>query len=368
VSPDPVAAVVRRYRWELGWGAFTAANLVWMETTQDWISIPFHFIWVSFTLLYGFRAWRSGLTWLLAGVVVVSTGLLLTEAWADGTMSTDEMFEVPLMFGMFLAMMLHTTRRKAAISALEKLSEQNARMLERERLFVQNASHALRSPITVALAHAEMLQLTAEDQSVREDVDILVDEINRLRRLGDRLLLLVTVGTPASPHLVPTDLVPLVDEALRRWGPLPRRWAVTADDHFCVLADRERLTLALDTLIENAVKVTADGGRIELSVRRDRDRAVLSVSDDGPGIPPEMLGAIFERFAQVEHSGGVNGFGLGLSIVRAVADMHGGSVTARNRPDGGGAVVEIRLNLVNERTEHAPRTPVGTAASAAGAT
>lgn len=362
MSAEAGSSFARRYAWELAWGVWAVGNLVWMASTQDWISIPFHFIWVSFTLLYGFRAWRDGLTWALAGLVVVSTGLLLTDAWTDGTMSTDEMFEVPLMFGMFLAMMLHTTRRRAAMEALEKVSEENAQMLERERLFVQNASHALRSPITVALAHAEMLQMSSESRSVRDDLGILVDEINRLRQVADRLLLLATAGAPAAPHIEPTELLPLVDDVLRRWGPVPRQWHVTRLDDVTALADRERLTLALDTLIENAVKVTAAGGRVELSVRRESDSAVIAVSDDGPGIPQEMLDSIFERFIQVER-GVLGGFGLGLSIVRAVADMHGGAVTARNRP-GGGAVFEFQLKLANRRPEQADHDRVAAGARA----
>ena len=359
MSLELAPAFLRRYRWELGWGLWAIGNLVWMEQTQNWISIPFHFIWVSFTVLYGFRAWREGLTWTLAGLVVVFTGVVLTGAWTDGNMSADEMFEVPLMFGMFLAMMLHTQRRKAAITALEKVSQQNAQLLERERLFVQNASHALRSPLTVALAHAEMLQMTAEEPSVRDDLSVLIDEINRLRRLADRLLVLATAEAPASLHLAPTELGPLVDEALRRWGPVSRRWRLGRRDDVTVLADGERLTLALDTLIENAVKATSEDGLIELSLRREPGIAVIEVSDDGPGIPPEMLGSIFERFTQLrKDGGGATGFGLGLSIVKAIIDMQGGTVSARNRP-GGGTVVEFRLDLFIKR-----QTPAVTPATA----
>jgi signal transduction histidine kinase len=335
--------LLRRYGWELGWGLWAIGNLAWMELTQNWISIPFHFIWVSFTLLYGFRPWSNRLTWLLAGGVVVSTGLLLTEAWTDGTMSTDEMFEVPLMFGMFLAMMLHTTRRRAAIAQLEKISEQNVQLLERQRLFVQNASHALRSPITVALAHAEMLRMNAEDPATRNDADVVIDEINRLRRLSDRLLLLVTAGAPTRMRAEPIDLALVVDDVLRRWGPVPRNWQVGRVDQVIVIGDRERLTLALDTLIENAVKMTREDGTIELSLRQEQDDAVIDVSDHGPGIPPAMLESIFERFAHVDDgNSAASGFGLGLSIVRAIAETHGGTVSARNRV-GGGAVFELRL-------------------------
>jgi signal transduction histidine kinase len=347
VSTEPRPPFVRRYGWELCWGGWAVANLFWMEATPTWISIPFHFIWVSFTLLYGFRAWPDRLTWVLAGLVTVSTGLVLTEAWTDGHMSTDELFEVPLMFGMFLAMMLHTTRRRAAIAALEKVSEQNAQMLERERLFVQNASHALRSPITVALAHAEMLQMTVDKPSARDDLTVLIDEMGRLRRLADRLLQLATAEAPASLRLAPTPLVPLVEEVLRRWAPVPRSWCAGRLDDVTALADAERLTLALDTLIENAVKATVDGGHVELAVRRLEGTAVIEVGDDGRGIPPDKLDSIFERFTRLDEQGGPTaGFGLGLSIVRAIAGMHGGTVTARNRPRGG-AVLALHLKLAD---------------------
>ncbi|MEP6599651.1 MAG: HAMP domain-containing sensor histidine kinase [Actinomycetota bacterium] len=345
------SSFLRRYNWELCWGLWALANLLWMKGNQDWISIPFHFIWVGFTVLYGFRAWSNRLTWVLAGAVAVSTGLVLTDAWADGSMPADEVYEVPLMFGMFLAMMLHTTWRRAAIAQLEKLSEENAQILERERLFVQNAAHALRSPITVALAHAEMLQITADDPSVRGDAGVVVDEINRLRRLADRLLLLVTVGAPTALNVEPTELGHLIDDAVRRWSPVPRRWNVNRRDNVTVLADPERLTLALDTLIENAVKATGEGGAIDLSVRREHGDAVVEISDDGPGIPPEMLDSIFERFTHgADHGSSTSGFGLGLSIVRPIVEMHGGTATARNR-EGGGAVFELRLKRSDERRE-----------------
>lgn len=360
---DEPSAFLRRYRWELIWGVWAIGNLVWMVETQNWISVPFHFIWVSFTLLFGFRAWRDGLTWTLAALVVLSTGLVLTDAWSDGTMSTDEMFEVPLMFGMFLAMMLHTSRRKAAIVALEKVSEENAQMLERQRRFVQNASHALRSPLTVALAHAEMLQMTAGEAAGREDLSVLIDEINRLRRLADRLLVLATAEAPLPLHLVPTELGALVDEALRRWGAVPRRWRVGRYDEVAVLGDKERLELALDTLIENAVKATAEGGLIEVSLHREGNSAVIEVSDDGPGIPPEMLESIFERFIRLRQDDSrAAGFGLGLSIVKAIMQMQGGTVTARNRP-GGGTVLGLRLQLAGEQ-RHAHTEAAASAGSA----
>jgi signal transduction histidine kinase len=89
--------------------------------------------------------------------------------------------------------------------------------------------------------------------------------------------------------------------------------------------------------------MTREDGTIELSLRQEQDDAVIDVSDHGPGIPPAMLESIFERFAHVDDgNSAASGFGLGLSIVRAIAETHGGTVSARNRV-GGGAVFELRL-------------------------
>lgn len=348
MSPERLVSALRTWRWEYAWAVFTAANLVWMEAMPGWYSVPFHFVWVSFTVLYGFRIWTNKFTWALVLLVVVTTGVVLVQLWIEG-IPTDEVLEVPLMFGMFLAMMLHTTRRKAAIVELERVSEQNVRMLERERSFVQNASHELRTPITVALAHAELVQLTTSEPSVKDDLEIIVDEMGRLRRLADRLLLLAAADAPDFVHLTPTALAPLVTDAARRWAPVPRRWLVGRQDAATVLADPERLTPALDTLLENAIKATDDGDLIELSVRRHDGSATIAVSDNGPGIAPELLDTVFERFTTAgTHRGSPSSFGLGLSIVNAVAEAHGGSVTAGNRP-GGGAVVALRLPLADGR-------------------
>jgi signal transduction histidine kinase len=357
VSRDRLAAHLRTWRWEYAWGAFALANLAWMELLPNWVSIPFHFIWVSLTVLFGFRLWPDRLTWTLVSLVVVGTGIVLVQAWYLG-MQSDELSEIPLMFAMFLAMLLHTHRRRSAIVALQRVSEQNERMLERERVFVQNASHTLRTPITVALAHAELVQRGVEHgpRSVGEDVEIIVDELGRLRRLTDRLLQLAAVDTELVQR-VPTDLAELVTSTMRRWSPAPRAWRIGRTDDATVIGNRERLMVALDAVLENAIKVTDDGDPIEVSVIRREDTAVIEISDSGPGIAPELLGSVFERFATGGASPGApSGFGLGLAIVASIVTGHGGTVTAQNRPEGG-AAVSLVLPLAGERDRPAPDRP-----------
>jgi signal transduction histidine kinase len=321
---------------------------------RDWASVPFHFIWVSLTVLFGFRLWSDRMTWALVSLVVVSTGIILVQLWLFDGMPTDEVLEVPLMFGMFLAMLLHTTRRRAAIAELRTVSEQNAQLVERQRSFIRNASHELRTPITVALAQAELLQLDARSRSEHDDVDIVVDELGRLRRLTDRLLLLAAVDVPELMRPVLTDLAELVTATARRWAPTSRDWRLGRLDKAIVLGDPERLMVALDTVLENAIKVTEDGDPIELSVRVADGIALIEVSDSGTGIDPDLLGSLFDRFTTAgRQPGAPAGFGLGLAIVDAIIRAHGGNVTARNRRERG-AVFTFRLPLASARSTPAP--------------
>jgi two-component system sensor histidine kinase KdpD len=128
-----------------------------------------------------------------------------------------------------------------------------------------------------------------------------------------------------------------VDNVVHRWSAIPRRWLTHRDDDAVVIADPERLMLALDAIVENAIKVTGDGDG-ELSVRRRHQEAAIVVSDSGPGIPQDHLDAVFDRFTRAGPPGATGGFGLGLSIVRGFVEAHGGRVTATAGPLGGAEV------------------------------
>jgi signal transduction histidine kinase len=144
-----------------------------------------------------------------------------------------------------------------------------------------------------------------------------------------------------------------VDNVVHRWAAIPRRWLIDRGADAVVIADAERLMLALDAIVENAVKVTDDGDKIELSVRRRGQEAAIIVSDSGPGIPQDQLDAVFDRFTRAGPPGAAGGFGLGLSIVRGFAEAHGGRVTATAGPLGG-AEVTLWLPLLTPPIESQP--------------
>ena len=336
-----------RERWiDVAWVLFSLANLAAMLIIPSWETVPFHFIWVSLTVLYGFRVWRTRPTLTVLAAVMVATGLFIWIDFEKGAQPLDEITEVPLMAAMFVAMVWHARRRLSAMEETERVSMENLRLLERERRFVQDASHELRTPITVALGHTELIQRRATDPTIVEDVDVIADELARLRRLVDGLLLLAGTEDPQQLHLVPVDVAEIVVDAFRRWAATPRRWVLGAAEEAIVLADRDRLAVAFDALIENAVQHTREQDTIEVAVRRRDGVAVVSFRDTGTGIPDEDLDRIFDRFARADpgRSRHTGGFGLGLSIVRAIVEAHLGTVHVMSRVDVG-TTFEIALPL-----------------------
>ena len=346
MQPDRFEWPNRLRWWDIAWVLFSLANLYAMLLWPDWETVPFHFIWVSLTILYGFRVWKARPTTVILAFVMVLTGILIWIDVSKGATSLDELTEVPLMAAMFVAMVWHARRRLTAMEETERVSMANLRLLERERRFVQDASHELRTPITVALGHAELIQRIAKDPTLTEDAAVIADELMRLRRLANRLLLLAGAEDPEFLHPEPVDVETIVVDAVHRWTATRRRWLLGSTEEATVTADADRLEVALDALIENAVNHTRESDTIEVATRRRGARALISVRDTGAGIPAPDLDHIFERFARADpgRSRHTGGFGLGLSIVKAIVDAHGGEVHVASAV-GVGTTFEILLPL-----------------------
>jgi len=340
-----IASTLRR-RWvEVAWGAFASANVTAIVLMSRWETIPFHFVWVSLTLVYGFRHWRFRTTMLLLLVVIAATGAALAVSIARGHQGPDELAEVPLMAAMFLAMVWHAERRQAAVEEAGRLAGSEHRLLMGQREFVRDASHELRTPITVARGHAELIRDAGVGGQISKDAEVILDELGHLSRLSERLLILTTAGHPGflSPSAVPVE--PFLGGLMRRWAPTAdRAWQIRIDARGTVWVDRERLETALDGVLENAVNATGPGDEIRVACHADGAGLVIEIADGGRGIRADDIPRIFERFSRVEAHRARNdgGTGLGLSITKAIVEAHGGSIEVESE-EGAGATFRICL-------------------------
>ena len=330
-----LGAFVRRYNVELLWLLFAIANYAAMIASPTWETIPFHFIWISLTLVYGFRVWDMKATLIvLAGVMLVTGASILLDAF-EGSELWGELFEVPLMAAMFLAMVWHARRRVDALDIAERRSEQRRSLLERQEAFIHDASHELRTPVTIARGHLELVQGQAGDLP---ELDVALDELGRIDGIIERLLVLATVDQPDFLRTAEIELEPFLEDVFVRWSDVvPRTWRLGPLVPGRLLVDAERLRAALDALLENAVKFTGEGDAIALRAHaRADDAVVIEIEDEGVGVPADALGRIFDRFARADsaRTRTTGGVGLGLAIVDAIAKSHGGRCTVTSDEHG----------------------------------
>lgn len=215
----------------------------------------------------------------------------------------------------------------------------------RQRAFVADASHELRTPLTLVRGNAEMLAMSPTAKLGNDDREYLegiVRESEHIERLVADLATLARMDEGRLQlQTEPVNLTDLVHEAGRNArllaGRRPLEIEVNASEPLIVAGDAARLRQLLVALLDNAVRYTPDGGRIVIQGRRSGDRAEVSVSDTGPGIPPEHLTRVFERFyrADPSRSRSRGGTGLGLAIARGIAEAHGGTLTAESEPGRG---------------------------------
>ena len=221
--------------------------------------------------------------------------------------------------------------------AFDRMLDRLERAFRRERDFVSDASHELRTPLAVLRAQVEALDHENDEQQRHQATRLMLRRLDELDRLvGDML----TLASAEGGQLIQPEPVDLGDffEDVRRDLPLfgDRRFAVTAVPG-TLHADPARLTQVIRNLVRNAVTHTAPGGRVEVRARAVGDRLQIDVIDDGPGIPPDELERIFERFHRLGQgrTRDTGGSGLGLAIVRAIVEAHGGTISALSPPSGG---------------------------------
>jgi two-component system, OmpR family, sensor kinase len=242
------------------------------------------------------------------------------------------------------------------LSSLDAARGETHAALERQREFVADASHELRTPLTSLLANLELLAEELDGEQA-DTAQAALRSARRMRRLVGDLLLLARADARRGQSRGPTDLAGVLLEAASELGSMAEDHDLSIDAQAAVVPgvrdDLHRLTL---NLIENAVRHTPPGTHIRASTGVDNGTGILTVQDDGPGIPPELGRRVFERFVRGARTGS-RGSGLGLAIVRAVAESHGGTVTLEEPEFGTGARFVIKIPREGDAGEERPPEP-----------
>ena len=222
---------------------------------------------------------------------------------------------------------------------------------QRQRSFVADASHEVRTPLTIVRGNAEMLVMSAGDRLTEEERKYLagiVGQVSYMERLTEDLSMLARMDRGDTPmRCEEFDLKAVMDEVASDGRLLGKSKDVAVDvdaPDIRIEADRDRIRELLLLLVDNAVRAVAQDGRVTLAARETDDGVEIEVADNGPGIPEEHRHLVFERFHRVDtgRSRSEGGSGLGLAIAKAIVHAHGGDITADRTP-GGGAVFRIHL-------------------------
>jgi signal transduction histidine kinase len=242
------------------------------------------------------------------------------------------------------------------LDGLEASRTETEETLARQRQFVADASHELRTPLTSILANLELLAEVLDGER-GEAARSALRSSQRMRRLVGDLLLLARADAKRSLPREPTDAGQVLIDAAAELGPLAEGHDISVDARPAMIdGSRDELHRMVLNLIENAVRHTPAGSRVRASAG-PRDGAVLiTVEDDGPGVPPGLRDRIFERFVRGDGDRGSSS-GLGLSIVRAVAESHGGTVTLEDAEPGARFVVRLPRAVETPLPDPAPAEP-----------
>lgn len=220
--------------------------------------------------------------------------------------------------------------------------------------FVANVGHELRTPLTALKGSTEILLDGAykNPDECKKFIEIMDKQLQNIQNLvGDMLQLASVEDTTKQVRKEPVDLPSFIEDAVAVVQPLAQKKhqtlkTILPKDTISLNIDSNQIGNALINLLDNAIKYTEDGGRIELGVHQEPEHLMIEVSDNGPGIPQDQLSRIFERFYRVDKSRSreMGGTGLGLAIAKHAVENHGGTITVNSQP-GRGSTFTIRLPL-----------------------
>ena len=233
-------------------------------------------------------------------------------------------------------------------TTFDHMIEHLERDFKAQKHFIADASHDLRSPLTVLRGNLDLLKRNLSEGERQESLKAMEGEVERMGRIVNDLLLLAEVESGQMKRREMVSLKEILLEGAARGQQLAPNTNIVMGrlEDLSVMGDAYMLKRLLSNLIDNAIAYTPEGGVITLSLYRDGDQALLEVADKGKGIAPEHLPHIFDRFYRVDQARSriKGGSGLGLAIVKAIAEQHQGKVTVTSEP-GKGSTFTVSFRL-----------------------
>jgi signal transduction histidine kinase len=307
-------------------------------------TVPYHVAWIGIALAYGIEPWpwRQTLVGVIAYTVV--TGVILVARASMGVIGWGEIAEIPLMSVLVILVVSNVRKRHRAHARLALIAQRDWIRAERRDRISRMTSHEMRTPATIAIGYVEMLIARERDRQRREDLQVVQDELTRLVLVSGRLVRAIQMHD--EEEVREQDLAELLRETAARWSVVvaERNWNVTCPElwHRCSVP---RMRACLDTLVENALRYTESGDTIRITGQVESGCVLIGVADSGPGMDPELLGAIARGEFRAEAGGDhvvedpKAQTGLGLALVQDAAEFRGGRLVAGRAQEGGALVM-----------------------------
>lgn len=224
------------------------------------------------------------------------------------------------------------------VNAINQFLARVRESTERERVFIADAAHELRTPLAAMRINVEALQAYVSSDNQQALLAGIIRSNSRAARLVNQLLLMMHSEASVDTAMEPVPLTTLIQERMAVLAPLAAERNIELEfyalEENWVSGVRERLMSLIDNVIENAIKYSPEGGRVEVDLFSAETSTQFSVSDAGPGIPVALRERVFDRFFR-DPNQMQSGSGLGLAIVKAVAQQHNSSVSLSTAADGG---------------------------------
>jgi signal transduction histidine kinase len=265
------------------------------------------------------------------------------------------------------ALLVERGKRRSATLALEQSEARSRGLLDalrevdrRKDLFLAMLAHELRNPLNSIRMATELMGMEPNDPArIASARDVIARQTNQLTHLVDDLLDVSSIRQDKLPfRFEPLDLVGIVSQAAEAAKPILAESKIRFSIDLCarpvrVRCDAVRMAQVISNLLSNAAKFTQKHGEVGLSMARAEGGVVIRVADNGVGIPESMLGRIFDLFTQVDgsRSGSKGGLGIGLTLVKRIVEVHGGSIEVESAGVGRGACFTLHLPLLADQVD-----------------